>query len=531
MTGGQLPNARLPNELYEALSRRRAVIEEGEVEVNLKRPQENGKKKNGKSGKSHEKEQWVTQAFMDEQLGILRRKQAFSIQEISAKCRQEWQRRKDAEAELEALRAERAAAPVVDPATKAATLASAGGEDGGPQQTSESRLRAAMTSCGVTTEELQEAILSVEAMVGEAKRELQNRQYRERRAAFERLHNAIAKADEVELTEALVEARRAKVEDEDIEKAEEVLHTLRLLTNEQRAAKALREKEGECRSRAFLLVKRDDLEKLRELFEEAEEIGLKWKTWKDHAQRNLLQCASHLQAQKVEKFLQPILNPKPLRRPSIGFRLPTEINAGVPSSSSTSPAKSKGDEVTSGDFFAEDCEATAGDCTGEHVECGPEEDGPYSPSSPLFQEPQTPAASEAALPPDEEAQLQRTAFRSVVKDDTLALSEIIRDRVPMETWRGWLNKGGKDLLTLAEERGSWASYCMLARDLGVMKERRRTHFDEREFVWVMFAGDVQARRATVIQDATEEQDDIFVEFWDDDSPPSWVSRDFVLKSN
>merc|ERR1719195_2003001 len=90
---------------------------------------------------------------------------------------------------------------------------------GADSTSSEGRLRAAMTQSGVSTEELQAAIQGVEAMLGEAKRELQARQTRERRAAFEALHSAISSEDEGGLQAAINEAMHVNIEAEDIDKA------------------------------------------------------------------------------------------------------------------------------------------------------------------------------------------------------------------------------------------------------------------------------------------------------------------------
>merc|ERR1719330_363307 len=136
-----------------------------------------------------------------------------------------------------------------------------------------------------------------------------------------------------------------------------------------------------------------------------------------------------------------------------------------------------------------------------------------------------------ALAPEEETKLRLAAFRAVVKDDIETLGDIIHEKVPLDIWKNWMNKGGKDLLTLSEERGSSAAYSMLARALGLMKNRRRSSFCEREFVWVMLAGDIQPRQATVLEDVSDEANQICIEFWDDDSEPMWVDRDFVLKSS
>merc|ERR1712129_361038 len=109
-------------------------------------------------------------------------------------------------------------------------------------------------------------------------------------------------------------------------------------------------------------------------------------------------------------------------------------------------------------------------------------------TSPKMEPEATPEApeDEVNLSEKEEAELKTKAFRAVVKDDTSTLAEVISERVPLSIWKRWENKGGKDLLTLSEERGSKASYSMLAKALGLLIGRRRESYEEREAVWVLF---------------------------------------------
>ncbi|CAK0817910.1 unnamed protein product, partial [Prorocentrum cordatum] len=94
---------------------------------------------------------------------------------------------------------------------------------------------------------------------------------------------------------------------------------------------------------------------------------------------------------------------------------------------------------------------------------------------------------------------------------------------------GWENKAGKDLLTLAQERGSTCVYAMLARALGMVHEVKREAYAEREAVWVFAQGEVQPRRATVVEDTPEEADDVLIEYWDGDAPPEPVERCMVQR--
>jgi len=128
-----------------------------------------------------------------------------------------------------------------------------------------------------------------------------------------------------------------------------------------------------------------------------------------------------------------------------------------------------------------------------------------------------------------EAELRTRAFRAVVKDDTQVLQEVIAD-LPKEVWSEWHNKAGKDLLTLSEERGSSAAYSFLTRQLGKLKERKREAFAQGADVWVLMQGEIQPRRATVMEDAPAEANYVLLEYWDGDAAASYVDRGQVLPS-
>ncbi|CAE6920577.1 unnamed protein product [Symbiodinium sp. CCMP2592] len=85
---------------------------------------------------------------------------------------------------------------------------------------SENRLRMAMIDSSSSSAQLKDAISAVESLLGEAKREMKNKQLRERRAAFEQLHAALEANDEHALAQAVEAARMAEVEAEDVAKAE-----------------------------------------------------------------------------------------------------------------------------------------------------------------------------------------------------------------------------------------------------------------------------------------------------------------------
>jgi hypothetical protein len=133
------------------------------------------------------------------------------------------------------------------------------------------------------------------------------------------------------------------------------------------------------------------------------------------------------------------------------------------------------------------------------------------------------------LSAEKQEALRLPAFRAVVQDDTVTLADIM-GKVASDTWSSWQNKAGKDLLTLAQERGSPASYSMMAKELGILQERKRESFEERETVWVLFPGEVQARHATVLEDTSTDATEVLLEFWDSNEPASNVDVAFVMKT-
>jgi len=420
---------------------------------------------------------------------------------------------------------------------------------------SESRLRAAMTLPSTTTNDLLQAVTAVEALLSEARREVGARQSRERRAAYEQLHHATEKADEAILAAALAEARRCGIDAEDIAKGQAKLEQLQSLTDEQRAAQAAQEAKVKIKAEAFQLVKRDDGETLVALLATLSEKGLPatcWQDWRDYAGRSLRQFAKEMRAASAQKSLTELFErqkPQEVIRtavatPEIAAKVvPAEAEAALPSLPSNAKVQMPASKPvftdtplsvvdTPRDFvkpkakslekqfkvvnlceemFSEETTSPASDAT--------------SPPSP---EDTTPKAL-PVVPPEEEAQLKQKALRAVVADDVVTLSGVI-DRLPVEVWYAWRNKGGKDLVTLSEERGATCAYSVLAKALGWLKEQKREVFEEREAVWVMVKGDLQPRQATVMEDTPEEADHILVEYWDDNDPPSYAERALVLKS-
>eukprot|EP00438_Fugacium_kawagutii_P019355 Skav210199 [mRNA] locus=scaffold1264:106223:115811:- [translate_table: standard] len=176
---------------------------------------------------------------------------------------------------------------------------------------SESRLRSVMTSGKATVDELRTAIAGVEAVLDEARRELDRKQLRERRAAFEHLYHAIEKADEDLLEQAILQAQIADVDDEDILKAQNKLLQLQTMTPEERATRAKRQRQSQQKKDAFQMVKKDDAEGLAALLDNLEE-GEIWEDrvldghvldWRDYAGRTLVRCAADLRSPTVQVIL------------------------------------------------------------------------------------------------------------------------------------------------------------------------------------------------------------------------------------
>jgi len=429
------------------------------------------------------------------------------------------------------------AAPPDSSATTFAT--DAGVED--QWMCSESRLRSVMTSHNASTEDLRQAIRSVDALLSEAKRELAARELRERRAAYEQLHDATEGRKEEALEVAISVARKVGIDEEDITRAEGRLEQLRSMSAEDRAAQEAHVDLLERKRRAFQLVKQGKDSALRQLLSETVSMDVMrdenhsvskqwdWRQWKDHAGRTLVAYAKELRAVPVQDCLERVAieQEEPPRDPE---------RSPEPSQDGACTPKQRPDLVLAQQL--DDKGTSSGVAT---PNTAPWVLVPKEPSTPT--RPPRPSwplqtgvlnetlKTEAALctPSDESSALQFLAFRAVVRDDTEKLGEILQ-KVPQDVWSNWQNKAGKDLLTLAQERGSSGSQSMVAKALGLVKERRRESFEERETVWVLFPGEVQARHATVLEDVPETAGDVLLELWDCNDPPTRVNRGIVLKA-
>jgi len=394
----------------------------------------------------------------------------------------------------------------------------------------ESRLRAALADQAATPEQLEQAIAGCVALVEEAQRELEAKRFRARRGAFERLHGALDAGKEVQLAEAIAEARLAGVDEEDVEKAEAKLTELRSLTPAQREAKAARELEAARKKQAFVFVKKDDAPGLKALLEGLE-LNIRWQDWKDHAGRQLWRCAQDLRARQVQEMLAPLLGKKAPRPPGrAGMAAPTPALTAPRASDAGARG---GESAPAGTVPTHDAAAELADLSLQAAAPPAEPQAKAYPApTPNAVVEATPQATREATPEalanEEQERLKARALRAVAQDDSAALIEVLQC-TPSDLISTWQNKAGKDLLTLSEERGSSGAYSVLARAMGIMREIKREPFEDRESVWVFVQGDVQPRRATVMEDTPEEADQVLLEFWDGDNPPELVERCLVRR--
>eukprot|EP00927_Polykrikos_kofoidii_P065116 TRINITY_DN60907_c0_g1_i1.p1 TRINITY_DN60907_c0_g1~~TRINITY_DN60907_c0_g1_i1.p1 ORF type:complete len:937 (+),score=227.11 TRINITY_DN60907_c0_g1_i1:183-2993(+) len=498
------------------------------------------------------------------------------------------------------------------------------------QDCSACRLRGVMMRKDTKAADLRPAVRSVEVMLEEARHELASIEFRERRAAYEQLHNVVNGDDEDQLEAALIRARETKVDDEEIVRAENKLLELKALTPQMKAAKQARKLEVANKKQAYVYVKQDKAPALEAMLEGLDEV-VKWEDWKDHAGRSLWICARDLRAASVQEMLTRLLDVKkgdsvkaPKRRnssltgsegpftprvftprltnaafasnadPADDSSAPTSpVGASVAvvppaadvepkavaepttsaepapapaaaseavvagDSSSSSQASSPSTTSAAGSGGDASTEASVGSATSStpvktplaSSEESPQKQadaGPVPASTAEGVAPETSAATAPAPSADsapveattapapvaltgaQEAEKRLQAFRCVVRDDCDALLEAL-EGVAVEVWENWRNKAGKSLLTLCEERGSSSAYAVIARELGMLKEPPREMFEERECVWIFKLGEVQPVRATVLEDTPPEADEILVEYWDGDDPPSHVERCQVRK--
>lgn len=261
------------------------------------------------------------------------------------------------------------------------------------------------------------------------------------------------------------------------------------------------------------MVKKDDAEGLAALLDNLEE-GESWEDWRDYAGRTLVRCAADLRAPTAQVVLADRAKAKRNSGAFLRQHTPPREAALLSTPGAFSNAGSEV-QLKSPDVFT--------------AAMSPKEGRRASAPAPLVkaadfvvdddkEDEEKPEISETEV-----EKLKAQALRAVVQDDCPSLAEVLK-LVRRSVWSRWENKAGKDLLTLSQERGSSMAYSMLAKSLGMVKEVKREFYEERQTVWVFVNGDIQPRRATVMEDTPEECDDVLLEFWDGNDPPERVER-------
>lgn len=436
-------------------------------------------------------------------------------------------------------------------------------------------LRSVLTSRTATIADMKLAVGSAEPLLPlleEVKRELSRKVLSEKRAAMEVLYEGISKGDDEALAAAIERARTAEVAPEDIEKGEKKLEELRSMTDEQRQAKVAHELEVERKKRAFMLVKRDDANSLKE-FIGSLEPDVRWQDWRDYAGRNMWKCSQELGANAVRSWLREELGlGVEQRHPRRGSEAQEKrysqaldqtkailvakalhesaeaAKADGAASSTSSDSEDAKQEEQQPELREEAASAPADEeakppqhgwgavrnlvlPTGSLVARTPSGRPSPEPDSPKVKPRSSRAGSASSTFSEAETKaLQSSAQGAVVRDDADALQAVL-DKVEVDVWSSWKNKAGKDLLTLSQERGSPMAYSVLAKALGLVTEAKRDTFEERETVWVFFPGEVQPMRATVLEDTPEEAEEIHVELWEGEPGSRMIERCLVRKIN
>lgn len=398
------------------------------------------------------------------------------------------------------------------------------------RRSSESRLRSAMTDQASTSDDLESAIKGVEALLGEARRELAKKQLRARRAATEKLNDVRGTLSAEVLAEAIEEAKATGVEKDDIDRAQERLVMLQSMTPEQIAAKLNDERLVQLKKDAFVYIKQDKAEELLQMLVELEREGTAWRDWKDHSQRTMLKLSLTI-GKRCKAILQRIQQGETPEDVQTALRAPPEV-APVPAPQVEEAAAPEPVPETASPPAAPTLQLPNIKAVHE-VELHREE-GP-SPSAFVWSAPshseeneEPPAAPPAPPVQEVDEDTKRQAFACVVRNRVSDL-EAILDRFPNEVWSTWQNKAGYDLLSLAEERKSSDAYAFLARRLGLLQEQKRIPLFEGDCVWVFEPGDVQPLRATVMEDTPDEADEVLLQFWEGDNGIMPVPRAKITK--
>eukprot|EP00928_Gymnodinium_smaydae_P060563 TRINITY_DN4425_c0_g1_i1.p1 TRINITY_DN4425_c0_g1~~TRINITY_DN4425_c0_g1_i1.p1 ORF type:complete len:949 (+),score=209.88 TRINITY_DN4425_c0_g1_i1:126-2972(+) len=443
-------------------------------------------------------------------------------------------------------------------------------------------------------EGVETVLRSVQALVDEASRELQAKRFRETRAACEALHealqNAFREGGEARLKEVIESAKRTDVPDSDIQAAEEKLAALQAETEEQRTAKRLKALAAERKGQAFAFAKQDNVAELEALLDRIGAEGLDWRAWRNNAGQTLIQYAKAMGCEQARTCLTaleeaaaaaaaPPLAPRGSHASSAvsscASPAPTSSAPRAASAASSSSGATAAAQRASGVLAPPESSAHRSSMGSEAISAASplpsvEVEAHYAPGSsstavvveeaatataPARREQEQPSAPPAAiaagepeesagaaaeeeaedeqglppLSPEEREALKKQAFRAVVGDNVTALEEVFR-KAALKEWSSWKNRAEKDLLTLAEERGSKEAYSVLAKALGLVKEQERQPFEEGEYVWIVRSDWVQSKQATVMEDTPAENDLVLVHFWEGNDEPVHVERCVVHKS-
>lgn len=415
-----------------------------------------------------------------------------------------------------------------------------------------------MIDSSSSSAQLKDAISAVESLLGEAKREMKNKQLRERRAAFEQLHAALEANDEHALAQAVEAARMAEVEAEDVAKAEAKLVELQSRTDDDRKAQAAQILLSGQKKDAFHFVKKDNVDAVKTILESLDDT-VRWQDWRDYCGRTLQNYAREMKADQVSEFLTSMASTSDAS-PASRSVLRSEKSRASATSASSRPSSVALDEDDETEVEAAEVGADVDEEPSHLValtnsnNLDPQEDyqEDYFPSnwveekvSTMHSHAHRPAdvtrqvseeteedeeleEPEITLSQEEVDALKKEAFRNVVQNKMQELDDVLA-QLPVRVWSCWENKAGKDLTTLSQERGSSGAYCILAKRLGIVQELKKDSFEEREDVWVFLPGEVQPLRATVLEDTPEEQDDVLIQYWDGDEPEKRIEKCLVRK--
>mmetsp|Transcript_35639 Transcript_35639/g.65310 ORF Transcript_35639/g.65310 Transcript_35639/m.65310 type:complete len:728 (+) Transcript_35639:58-2241(+) len=398
---------------------------------------------------------------------------------------------------------------------------------------------------------LREAIRGVEALLNEARRELGRKEMREQRAAMEQLYTAMGKDEVPVLETALKEARAAGVDDADLTRGEDRLRQLQSQTDEEKQAIAMQRRQRRLKEEAFMHVKGDNVVALQELLSSSDMADVAWESWRNQAGWSLQTAARQLGAKEVEAYFDS----KVAAQSGLDWSAEVGIGGAASTAAVSSSAAREVLQATDLSAYCGDLALEADDARSTSADDSSTGESAATLSAVFATEASTTAANSPCDSPAHVKQgsspgcceavpvaaklesrvaqvvtseAKSRALRAVVQDDVVSLRDVL-STVQQAEWSTWQNKAGKDLITLAQERGSTGAYAELAKQLGLLQEMQMEDFHESEAVWVFLPGDVQPRRATVLQSTVPAAEDVHIEYWDGEEPPTTVQRCLIRK--